>query len=41
MSFGGDMYQLLADVLVVLHFLFIAFVVVGGIFVIRAVPGLL
>ena len=35
MSWGGDMYQLLADALVVVHFLFIVFVVIGGIFVLR------
>ncbi|PKN77135.1 MAG: DUF2784 domain-containing protein [Deltaproteobacteria bacterium HGW-Deltaproteobacteria-10] len=29
------MYQLLADALVVVHFLFIVFVVIGGVFVIR------
>ena len=29
------MYQLLADALVVVHFLFIVFVVIGGIFVLR------
>jgi len=35
MSSGGDMYQLLADSLVVVHLLFITFVAIGGIFVIR------
>jgi hypothetical protein len=35
MFFGGDMYRLLADVLVVVHLLFIVFVAIGGIFILR------
>ena len=38
-SIGGNLYSLLADAVVVVHFLFIAFVVGGGLLVLRW-PGL-
>lgn len=38
-SVGGSLYSLLADAVVVVHFLFIAFVVGGGLLVLRR-PGL-